>query len=834
MEQASRSCEAGDRQRPGWRLALSLVPVLLLPVVLVAPALRPGLVLSTADVIFSWHLFATARPAGYAGPTNGLVGDPVMQFWPWRRFATQELRAGRLPFWNPHAFAGSPLLGNSQSAVLDPLAVPYYLTGHPTRAALWVVLLRLWVAGVGAWVLARRLGLSLQSASLVGICYGCGGFLVVWALYPNASSAAWLPWLILGGEQLARQQWRGGTITVASSLAATILGGQVEVALFSGLGTGLFAVGRAWQLGSGRLGACLRAVRWGFLAAALGLALAAVHVVPFLGALAQGTVAGGRAQGGGGFGSPQWFPWDRLVLQLFPFLYGRPVRGEVVLGSAVTNFCEHSGNYLSVAGFLLALVGALGAGRASPARPMLFLWLVFWLYSSHFAPFTLVAAVLPGLGLVPPQRSAPVSLLAGAVLAGFGLEHVRVGLGRRLRRVMLVAAGLLLAMAALAGGAGGWTQAGTPGWQRVAGFLGNSPVRRVFAGEEHLLGAGFPHAAQRFGAAFLLPWGGVALVTASVLLLAARRGWAAGWVVVVAAIDLFLFGRGFNPALPVAHTYPESTPAIAALREAAGGGRVLVLDWGLPANLATYYGLDDIIGYDAINRQRMELLLHAAGPFPPGPPHFTLAWFDRHDSPVVDLLSVRAVASSRQLPSGHLRLVAQVGPTRIYTNPRALPRAFVPRCVLVAPDLEKASTMATSQPIDPYTCVIVEVDEVPPPVRAGEGRVSFQRPSPGRLELQAAMSAAGVVVVSEAFDPGWSARVDGNPTRVYPCDLALLAVMVPEGEHVVQLAYRPPGWYGAVATSLAALLGVVGWGVLGRRRGPITPTPGRPPVASRA
>ncbi len=803
MEASGRGHGTG-RRRVTWPGVLSLAVVLGLPVALVAPALRPGHVLSTADVVFSWHLFASARPTGYSGPENGLLGDPVMQFWPWRRLARQELLAGRLPFWNPHAFAGSPLLGNSQSAVFDPLAMPYYLAEHPTSAAVWVVLLRLWVAGLGALLLARRFGLSLGGASLVGICYGCGGFLVVWALYPNASSAAWLPWMLVGAEELARGRWRVGAVVLGAGWAAALLGGQVEVALFSGLGAGVYAAARGWQLGGARQLA--RVIAFGMVAAACGLGAAAVQVVPFLGALGQGTLAGDRARGGGGFGTDQLLPVDRLVLQGFPFLYGRPVKGEVALGSARTNFCEHSGNYLSLAGFLLALAGAAGAARPSPARPLALLGSVFWLFSSHWAPMTWAAGQLPGLALVPPQRAAPISLLAGALLAGFGWERLAGGTHRRLRRVVVAVCGGVVVVAAGAVWLGVSAQVSTQGCERFAPVLVRSPLPRLFVGDEHLLGPAFPETARRFGAVFLLPWGVVALATASALFVTARKKGLAPCLVAVAAADLFVFGRGFNPALPAAATYPESTRAIDTLREVAAGGKVLVLDWGLPADLATYYGLDDVIGYDAVGRRRLETLLRAAGPFREGPPHFKLAYFDRHDSPVLDLLNVRAVASSRPLAGEKLRLAAQVGPTRIYENPRALPRAFVPRCVLVAPDLEAACRTATSQPIDPYTCVVVEVDEVPPPLRAGEGSVSFRRLSASRLEVQATMSAAGVVVVSEAYDPGWRARVDGVPARVYPCDLALMAVMIPAGEHVVDLVYRPPGWDAAVAACCAALV----------------------------
>ena len=69
------------------------------------------------------------------------------------------------------------------------------------------------------------------------------------------------------------------------------------------------------------------------------------------------------------------------------------------------------------------------------------------------------------------------------------------------------------------------------------------------------------------------------------------------------------------------------------------------------------------------------------------------------------------------------------------------------------------------------------------------------------------MDSAGVVVVSEGWDPGWRATIDGSSAPVYPCDLALMAVPVPTGAHRVTLGYRPRGWMLAVGlTTLGALV----------------------------
>jgi len=78
------------------------------------------------------------------------------------------------------------------------------------------------------------------------------------------------------------------------------------------------------------------------------------------------------------------------------------------------------------------------------------------------------------------------------------------------------------------------------------------------------------------------------------------------------------------------------------------------------------------------------------------------------------------------------------------------------------------------------------------------------------------MERSGVVVISEAFDPGWRASLDGARAPVYAADLGLMAVPVPTGEHCVVLSYRPRSWPFALLLSAVGVLVVIA--LLVRRR----------------
>jgi hypothetical protein len=63
----------------------------------------------------------------------------------------------------------------------------------------------------------------------------------------------------------------------------------------------------------------------------------------------------------------------------------------------------------------------------------------------------------------------------------------------------------------------------------------------------------------------------------------------------------------------------------------------------------------------------------------------------------------------------------------------------------------------------------------------------------------------GIAVLSEAWDPGWSATVDREPAKVLIADHALLGVAVGKGAHRVEFRYRPRGLTGAWVAAVAAL-----------------------------
>jgi uncharacterized membrane protein YfhO len=73
------------------------------------------------------------------------------------------------------------------------------------------------------------------------------------------------------------------------------------------------------------------------------------------------------------------------------------------------------------------------------------------------------------------------------------------------------------------------------------------------------------------------------------------------------------------------------------------------------------------------------------------------------------------------------------------------------------------------------------------------------------VELEATLTAPGLVVLADAYYPGWHATVDGRPAPIVPVNHLFRGVPAPAGPHRVRVAYHPARiWWGA-AVSAAAL-----------------------------
>ncbi len=207
-------------------------------------ALVGGKVLSPADVLFVSASFRDVAGPDYE-PGNRLLIDPVLQFQPWLEFNRAMLRRGRLPLWNDAAGCGAPHLANCQSAAFDPFHLLAYFGTLPEAYA-WMAFARLFVAGLGMFLLARGWGLGGWGRWFAGLSYPFCGFLIVWLLFPVTNVAIWMPWLFLASDAALDRPGRASISGLGLVVGCVLLGGHIQTSAYVLLASGLYVL---WRLG---------------------------------------------------------------------------------------------------------------------------------------------------------------------------------------------------------------------------------------------------------------------------------------------------------------------------------------------------------------------------------------------------------------------------------------------------------------------------------------------------------------------------------------------------------------------------------------------------------
>jgi hypothetical protein len=113
--------------------------------------------------------------------------------------------------------------------------------------------------------------------------------------------------------------------------------------------------------------------------------------------------------------------------------------------------------------------------------------------------------------------------------------------------------------------------------------------------------------------------------------------------------------------------------------------------------------------------------------------------------------------------------------------------------------------------------VIVEALEPPP---TAPGRVLEVERGTASVRVEAESAGPALLVVQDAYWPGWRAAIDGQPAEILAADFLVRAVRWPPGRHRLEMTSDPPEVRFGLAVSAAGALLVLLLAALALRRGP--------------
>ena len=726
---------------------------------------------------------------------------------PWAQVTHRQLGQGHWPLWNPYQGIGQPLAANMQSAALDPLFVAINL--HPTTRTwdlTWLFVFS--IAAVATFLFCRRLGIGV-----LGAACGAGAFTLFGWFAMDTSDAfvhlyVYLPLLFLtidGTARSSKLRWVAG---LGAAVAGSILAGMPESTFFVLAGAGAYAAFRSSTSPPGERWAT--AFRLG-CAAAFGLALAApllLMLFQYLGVSFNLHTAGFGARTGG---------FRALLAWLFPF-----IRGETMAGGWNTVGIDRG--WIGMAWAMLAAVAAAAPRALRRSGGWFFLALGLLVEArNHAVPVVQWLGRLPGFDRADAIAFAPP--LAGfgfAVAAAIAIDALVEGEVERRRLGIGVVAVFMLATILVLTGSGSYLRdvAAARVWLLVGAVAGAVIVVAAFLAVLHPNG-------RRICAG----------VAASSLL-----------------TELFLLFPA--PSLYAPRVNPYQQPPWLSLVETGlaqhSSARVFGFESVLYPNTAGVFGISDIRTVDALYIDRYVRYLRS----------FVVPFVDRFTgdglpdgtvqaNPMFDLLGVRYVMSSSKgldlgAGAGQYASLGDSGGVKVYENTHALPRAFVVGDLQQTRDVGAALSYLKSMghPQTDGTTLLDRFDPTHQAVVEGGGPVvaNLRAHAPDRVasivsygsqrvEIDVTTGTPGLLVLTDAYYPGWRATVNGQPSPILPADIAFRGVMLGGGASRVVFTYHAPGgdrvWAIPVLAAVSMTAAAAGAGIR-RHRWTASPPTGQP------
>jgi len=139
---------------------------------------------------------------------------------------------------------------------------------------------------------------------------------------------------------------------------------------------------------------------------------------------------------------------------------------------------------------------------------------------------------------------------------------------------------------------------------------------------------------------------------------------------------------------------------------------------------------------------------------------------------------------------------------RVYRNPDAFPRVWTAHSAEGLPDTESVLARL-GDPLEQLRKRVLLTGSAPPLETCdGDDAATLESHGQSRVIVTAEMRCKGMLVLSDTWFPGWSARVDGHPTPIYEAYGLIRGVVVPAGTHTVEFRYRPLSVIAGAGTTL--------------------------------
>lgn len=705
---------------------------------------------------------------------NPITSDVVSIVYPLRSFATEILKQGHLPLWNPFMFNGTPLLADFQVAVLSPTIIFYFFLPKIWAWSSQIVAQPI-LASFFTYLLLRHFGLKKIESIFGGIFYAFSGFNIIWMEWnANTLTAAFIPLSILLVDKFIKEGKLYWGLLLSVCICLQILSGYPQVAIYGMMAILILLYFRIKILTKLKIFQTLFFITSGLL-------LSSIIVVPGLEFILNSQRRYGLLES-----NLIYFPWQNLITFLAPDYFGNPA---TINYFGLGNYTVNAG-YSGIVVFTLAIIGIFQYWGKIEVKYFLTLIVLVLLMT---LPTPIAKAIfnspIPAISASSTTRILVLVNLSLCILAAYGISTL-------FNKKKVASIGMVFIPLIILSIVSVFTF-----------FIGiNSsvslrnmilPIALSVSTIVSLLIINTPQVTKNFKYTLIIG------------------------VCFLAVAELFRYGWKYTPFSSPKLIFPD-TPVLTFFQDIKKPFRISAGNV-VPMNMWVPYGLESVSGYDALYPIRWARLLNTINnqdiqfttfsyyaPFE----HYNSPWFDLLNNEYLMVLKPADKPENWPLIKqvqklGKFKQVFQDKSVVIFKNTIAAPRAFFVSDWDIKSDEDALSVlMAPNFPLDKKIIIDRNINFVKS--KDLQSNVVYSLYTPTKSILNINTNKDGFLFVSDAWYPGWKAKVDGNDTYVYKADYSFRAVPVTSGTHEVEFWYEPESLKLGQILSLATMVCLLG------------------------
>lgn len=714
-------------------------------------------------------------PAGRYPAKNTLITDPVLQTYPWRQMAVENLKSGILPLWNPYSFGGQPFLANFQSSVFQMNNIFFFLLPFKSAWALNIILPSILTA-VFTFLFLTNLDFNSNRLSKTAAFFGAtilpfSGFFVAWLEWGTiVTTAMWLPLTLLAINKILTKNSPVWLLLLIFAVSQTFFSGHFQTAIYVLLASIIFL---AFSFNFKSKFKPLTKIIIGVF---LGILIASPQIIP---SMEFASFSARNTDQGYFSGRIDWFiPIQHLIQILVPDFFGNPTTLNYW---GVWNYGEFI-SYFGIVPLSLALFSILSTRKNKSAHyfvSLFFIALIFGLSN----PISKIPYILnmPIISSFQPSRIIFLLVFSGACLSAIGLDLL-VKEKNKLKKFMPVSLILAIVLTLL--------------------FLS--------ANNSSLLFEGFPPDSSQIAARNLI----FPLITSSALLIliAIHIFLPKKFVIILILLslsyfELFRFAYKFTPFTKTSLVFPKNNTTDFLLSQQKPF-RIMTTDRRIMhPNSSSAYRIESIDGYDPLYFKNYS--------------DFVSAWqssngevgsgsFNRIITPqkinfnFMNISNVKYILSFDAIENENLQLVFREGETRVYENKVTNPRAYFVKSVLKKENRKEELAYISSADFNPSQ--IATSSDINIESGISNSDVQLKSYNDNQLDLTVSTDSDAPLVVSNINYSGWKAFIDGQEQKILTANAIYQLLQVPSGTHEVIIKYQPKSFtYGLMLMSIGII-----------------------------